>query len=58
MLLLSGQGGCARIILVLHECIWNVTMVLLVLSAFNDTDFLGYPPGSTLGDCLPFPCEE
>ena len=60
-----GQGVCARVILVLRECIWNASAVLLVLPTFDDTDSLGSPPrqlvylpGSTLGECFPFPCGE
>ena len=59
--LLGGQGACARVILVLFECIWNVTAASLVLPAFGDTGYLGSPyasrglspcfNGSTLGDC-------
>ena len=40
---LRGQGSYARVILVLHECIWNATTVLLVLPAFDDTSLLGSP---------------
>ena len=64
----KGQGGNARVIFVLHECIWNAPAVLLVLPAFDDTGSLGSPPcqvvylpwfnGSTLGDWLTFPCGE
>ena len=35
-------GG--RVILVLHESIWNAPTDSLVLPAFNDTGFLGFPP--------------
>ena len=55
--LLGGQEGCTCVILVLRECIWNVTGVLFVIPASDDTGCLGfpphrmvYPPGSTLGD--------
>ena len=54
-----GQRVRARVILVLRECMWNDPAVSLVLPAFDDTGSLGhvvYPPGSTLGDYLPFPC--
>ena len=61
--MLGGQGACTRVILVLRECIWNEPMVSLVLAAFDGTGSLGSPPrqgiyhsGSTLGNCLPFPC--
>ena len=63
--LLEGQGIHAHVIHVLHECIWNMPIVLLVLAAFNDTSSLGspphwvvYPSSSTLDDCLSFPCRE
>ena len=49
-LLGGGQGSRPRIILVLREYIWNAIAVSLVLSAFDDT--------SSLGDSLPFRCEE
>ena len=59
--LLGIQGPRARVILVLRECMWNVPEVSIVLPAFNDTGSLVYPPrqviyppGSTLGDGLPF----
>ena len=52
----------ARVIPVSRECIWNATAVSLVLPAFDGIGSLGssprhlvYPPGSTLGECLPFP---
>ena len=41
--LLGGQGGCARAVLVLSECIWNVSEVSLVLPAFDDAGSLGSP---------------
>ena len=67
--LLAGQGACARVILVLCESIWNVPMVSLVLTAFDDPSSLGSPPrqvvyppnclnDSTLGNCLSFSCGE
>ena len=63
--MLGVQGSRAFVILVLHECIWHIPAVLLVLLPFDDTRFLGflsrlmvYLPGSTLGDCLPIPCGE
>ena len=65
--LVGGQGAHARVILVLRECrsIWNAPGVSLVLLTFNDTVSLGSPPrqvvyplGSTLSDCLPFPCRK
>ena len=59
------QGTRDRVILVLRECIWNTSVVTLVLPGFNTAGSLGspprqvvYPPGSILGDCLPFPCGE
>ena len=65
---LGGQGARTRVILVLRECVWNAPAVLVVLPAFDDTGSLGspqrqvvYPPwlyGSTLCNCLPFPCRE
>ena len=62
---LGGEGARARVILVLRECIWNASAVSLVLPTFDDTGSLGSPPrqvvyvpGSTLGDCLPFPYGE
>ena len=60
----GGQGACDRVILVLRERIRNTPVDLLVLKAFDDTGSLSSPrrvvslPGSTLGDCLPFPCGE
>ena len=63
--LLGVKGDCARVILVLRECIWNAPAVSLVLPAYDDTGSLGFPrrqalysPGSALGDWLPFPCRE
>ena len=65
--LLGVQGGPACVILVLRECIWNAPEVSLVVPAFDDTSSLGSPPtqvvyprlnGSTMDDCLPFPCRE
>ena len=38
------RGARARVILVLHECIWNTPAVLLVLPTFDDTGSLGSPP--------------
>ena len=59
------KGPRARVSLVLRECIWNAAAVSLILPDFDDTGFLGFPPrqvvytpGSVLGKCLPFPCEE
>ena len=50
----GGQGARARIVLVLHECIWNAPAVLIVLPTFDNTGSLGphprrvvYPPGFT-----------
>ena len=40
---IGGSGARARVILVLRECIWNVPMASLVLSPFDDTDFLSFP---------------
>ena len=42
--LLEGQGARAHVIVVLRECIWNASAVLLVLPAFDDTGSLGSPP--------------
>ena len=60
----EGQGDRA-VIHVLRECISNVPAISLVLPAVDDNGSLGflrrrgvYPPGATLGDCLPFPCGE
>ena len=62
-LIVGGQGACIHVILILCECIWNAPMVLLVLPTFDNTGSLGfpphqvvYPPDSTLGECLSFPC--
>ena len=41
--LLGGQGGRARVILVLCEYIWNAPAVSLVLPAFDDAGSLGSP---------------
>ena len=47
-----------------YSSIVKKTVVSLVLPAFDYTGFLSsphqevYPSGSTLGDCLLFPCEE
>ena len=41
--LLKGEGARDRIILILHECIWNAPVVSLVLPAFEDTGSLGSP---------------
>ena len=53
------------IIVVLLEWIWNSLAVALVSPTIDDTASLGsparwvvYPPGSTLGYCLSFPCGE
>ena len=63
--LLGGQRSHSRVLLVLRECIWKAHAVSLVLPAVDDISSLGFPPcrafyspGSTLGDYLPFPCEE
>ena len=63
-----GQGACARVILVLRDCIWNAPAASFFIPAFDDTGSLGSPPrqgglspwlhGFTLGDCLLFPCGE
>ena len=42
--LLGGKGTCACVFRVLHECIWNAPEVSLVLPAFDDAGFLGFPP--------------
>ena len=39
-----GQGACARVILLLPECIWNTPVVSLVFPAFDNTGSLGPPP--------------
>ena len=64
-LIVGSQGARARVILVLRECSWNALTVSLVFPGFDNTGSLGppprrmgYPPGSTMGDCLPFRCEE
>ena len=44
MQFLECQGACARVILVLRECIWNVPAVSLDLPTFDDTSSLGSPP--------------
>ena len=41
--LLKDQGVSTYVILVLHECIWNVTTASLVLPVF-DISSLGFPP--------------
>ena len=63
--LLGVERARARVILVLRENIWNAPAVSLIFPAFDDTGSLGfhprqmvYPRGSTLGECLPFPCGE
>ena len=38
------SGVHAHVILVLHKCIWNVPVVLLVLPTFDDIGSLGSPP--------------
>ena len=38
------QGACARVILVLCECIWNATVISFFLPAFDDTSSLSSPP--------------
>ena len=40
----GGQGARARVILALHECIWNTVVVSLVLPAFDYTGSLGHSP--------------
>ena len=59
--IVGDEGPRACIILVLRECIWNAPAVSFVFPAYDDTGSLGspprrvvFPPGSTLGDCLPF----
>ena len=42
--IVEGQGGRARFILVLRECIWNAPAVSLVLPTSDDTGSLGSPP--------------
>ena len=37
-------GVRVRVILVLSKCIWNTSVVSLVLQAFDDTGSLGYSP--------------
>ena len=61
----GGLGTHTHVILVLREYIWNESADSLVLPTFHNTGSLGTPPhkvvyfqGSTLGDCLPFPCRE
>ena len=61
---LGGMGG-VWLRLLRIECIWNAAAVSLVLPAYDKIGSFGfplrrvaYPPGSTLGDCLPFPCGE
>ena len=61
-----GQRVCDHVIFVLHECMVSwIYPVSLVLPPFDDTNSLGspqhrvvYPPGSTMGDCQPFPFWE
>ena len=36
--------GPARVIIVLLSCIWNASAFSLVLPAFYDTGFMGFPP--------------
>ena len=55
----------ASVVIFVREFIWNALAVSLVLPAFDDTGSLSAPPcwvtylpGSTLGDCLPFPYGE
>ena len=61
----GGQTTRASVIHVLREYIWNVPAVSPFLPAFDDTGSVGSPlcrvvylPGSSLGDCLPFPYGE
>ena len=63
--LFGDQGARTRVILVLRECIWKAPVVSLVFLVFDDTGSLGspprrvvYPPGSTPGNYIPFPCGE
>ena len=42
--LLKDQGARDRVVLVLCDCIWNAHEVSLVLPAFDQTGYLGYPP--------------
>ena len=39
-----GQETHVRVILVLHECIWNAPAISLVLPAFDGAVSLGFPP--------------
>ena len=39
------QVARARVILVLRESIWSAPAFSLVLPAFDNAGFLGYPPG-------------
>ena len=54
----EGQGACARVILVVRECIWNAPAVSFVLPACDFTGSLGsprqmvYPPGSIVPPCV------
>ena len=41
---MGSLGSNSRVILVLPECIWNVSAVSLVLPGFDDTSSLGSPP--------------
>ena len=61
----GGSGVRARVILVIHERIWNALTASLFLSTFDDTGSLGFPlrrviyfPPSILSDCLLFLCGE
>ena len=51
-LLGGGQWACARVILTLCECIWNVPVVLIVLPAFDDTSSLSSPPDQMVYPCV------
>ena len=58
-----GRSGWPALVLFLFYM--NVPVVPLVLQDFDDTSSLGSPPywvvyhpGSTSGDCIPFPCRE
>ena len=42
--IVKGSGKHPRVILVLPECIWNMSTVSLVLPAFDNTHSLGSPP--------------
>ena len=59
----GGQGARSLVILVLHECIWNVPAVSLVLPVFDNTGSLAslprqavYPSGSMVPPWVPASC--